>query len=165
MRKTWTRKVMVLAAAVLMTVSSAAAGCAGTQASATEAEWSITIKDASGKAVEFDNEDAGNLEMVEVDATLEKKDGSTIEENWKGTPLADVLESAGIDDYTRVSVQASDGYSQEYEASAVDDPGTILGFFQDGKEVSPDEGLVQLVVPSMAGKYWIKNVAVIEVIE
>jgi hypothetical protein len=167
MRKKTLKDILVWAAAAVMIFSSAAAyGCTGTEAaSITEARWSITIKAADGTSTEFTSEDAGSIEMVEVTAELEKKDGSTIEENWKGIPLAMALESAGIDDYNMVSVAASDGYSQEYEAAVIDDPETILGFFKDGEEVSADDGLVQLVVPSMSGKFWIKNVAQIEVLE
>lgn len=167
MAKNMVRNIVVWAAVLIMLFSfTAAAGCSNKEAaSPTEAEWSITIKAADGTAVEFTGEDAGAIEMVEVTAELEKKDGTRIEENWKGIPVAEVLKSAGIDSYSMISVAAADGYSQEYEAAVIDDPETILGFFMDGQEVSADEGLVQLVVPSMTGKFWIKNVAVIEVLE
>jgi hypothetical protein len=62
-------------------------------------------------------------------------------------------------------IEASDGYSQEYEKAAIDDLETILGLFLDGKEASTDEGLVQLVAPSLASMFWIRNVAVIKVLE
>ena len=167
MKRSGIKKILVWVLAALMIFSfTAVTGCSKVEAaSATEASWSITIKAIDGSTTEFTNKDAGAIEMVEVTALLEKKDGSTIEENWKGIPLAEVLKSAGIDSYSMVSVEASDGYSREYEASAVDDPETILGFFMDGEEVSSDDGLVELVVPSMAGKFWIKNIAVIELLE
>ena len=167
MRKTVIKNILVWATAVIMVLTfTAVAGCAEKKAaSATEAQWSIAIKASDSSTTEFTNEDAGAIEMVEVEAVLEKKDGSTINEKWKGIPLAEVLKSVGIDSYGKVSVAASDGYSQEYDAAVVDDPETILGFFLDGKEMSADSGLVQLVVPSMAGKFWIKNIAVIEVME
>jgi DMSO/TMAO reductase YedYZ molybdopterin-dependent catalytic subunit len=167
MRKTVIKNILVWAAAVLMVLAfTAAAGCAEKEsASATEAQWSITIKAVDGGTTQFTNEDAGSIDMVDVAAVLEKKDGSTIDENWKGIPLAEVLKSVGIDSYSKISVAAGDGYSQEYEAAAIDDPETILGFFLDGEEVSTDDGLVQLVVPTLSGKFWIKNVAVIEVLE
>jgi len=166
MRKQIMRNILIWAAAALMVFSIAASGCVKAEAvSPTEAVWSITIKAADGTSTEFTNEDAGAIEMVEVAAVLEKKDGSKIDENWKGIPLAEVLKSAGIGDYNMISVAAGDGYSQEYEAAVIDDPETILGFFLDGEEVSADDGLVQLVVSSLAGKFWIKNVAVIEVLE
>jgi DMSO/TMAO reductase YedYZ molybdopterin-dependent catalytic subunit len=78
--------------------------------------------------------------------------------------LSEVLKSAGISEYGTVAVEASDGYRQEYDAATVNDSSTILGFFLDGKEVSVDDGLVELVVPTLSGKFWIKNIAVIEVI-
>ena len=161
------RRILVWAMAVVMMFTIiAAAGCSTSKGtSATEAEWSIMIKDSSGTSVEFTNEDAGKTGMVEVEAVLVKKDGSEINQKWKGVALSEALKSSGIDGYSMVAVEAGDGYRQEYEAAAVDDPETILGFFLDGREVTVEDGLVQLVVPSMAGKFWIKNVSVIEVIK
>jgi len=155
-----------LIAGVFLLTFAFLAGCGSTgkSASATEADWSITIKDASGKSAEFTNKDAGKLEMADVEAELEKKDGTKINEKWKGILLSEVLKSAGISQYSTVAVEAADGYRQEYDAATVNDAGTILGFFLDGKEISADDGLVELVVPSMSGKFWIKNIAVIEVL-
>ena len=156
--------IWLLAAVMVFSFTALAAGCAPSgSAAATEADWSITVKDSSGKSVEFTNADAGKIKMVEVDAVLVKKDGSEVNQTWKGIQLSEVLKSTGISGYNMVAVEASDGYRQEYEASAVNDPGTILGFFLDGEEVSVEDGLVQLVVPSLSGKFWIKNVAMIEV--
>ena len=167
MDKKAVKDILVWAMTAITAVSfAAAAGCAGgASAGVTQAEWSITVKGSDGSTTEFTSKDAAELEMADITAEVEEKDGSTTEENWKGIPVAQVLHKAGIDDYNLVAIQASDGYSQEYEASIIDDPETVLGFFLDGQEVSVDDGLVQLVVPSMSGKFWIKNVAVIEVLE
>ena len=60
--------VWVLAAFLLFSL---AVGCAKSGAgSATEAEWSITIKDAEGGSVEFTNADAGKIDMIEVDSFI-----------------------------------------------------------------------------------------------
>jgi DMSO/TMAO reductase YedYZ molybdopterin-dependent catalytic subunit len=155
----------VVFCAVLLLTFVGLAGCSAPKSdSATQAAWSITIKDSSAKEVQWTNEDAGKLEMVEVSAELEKKDGTKVKENWKGVLLSEVLKSAGINQYATVAVEAADGYRQEYDAATVNDGGTILGFFLDGKEISVDDGLVELVVPTLTGKFWIKNIAVIEVI-
>lgn len=156
--------VRVLAVVVVLTFTVVTGCSASKDVSVTEADWSITIKDSSGKSIEFTDEDAGKIEMVEVEAVLVKKDGSEIDQKWKGVPLSEVLKTSGISDFSMVAVEAIDGYRQEYEAQAVEDLDTILGFFLDGQEVTAEDGLVQLVVPSMAGKFWIKNVSVIEVI-
>ena len=151
-------------AAVMVLTFIAAAGCSTSKsAGVTEADWTIMIKDSSGKSMEFSNEDAGKLELVEVDAVLIKKDGSETEQKWKGVAVSEVLKNSGISGYSMVAVEATDGYSQEFEAAAINDPGTILGFFLDGQEITVEDGLVQLVVPSLEGKFWIKNVSVIEV--
>jgi len=155
----------VIALAVLLIAGMLSfAGCKAAK-SATEATWSITIQDASGKSSEFTNEDAGKLDMVDITAVKEKKDGSKTEENWSGVLLKDVLENADISGYSMVTVEASDGYGKDIDAATADDPGTILGFLKDGEEVSVDDGLVQLVVSTMPGSHWIKNVAVIKVSE
>jgi DMSO/TMAO reductase YedYZ molybdopterin-dependent catalytic subunit len=167
MKKEGIKKILVLALVVMMVFSFAVlAGCGKAKGSGvTEADWNITIKDSSGKAMEFTNADAGEIDMVEVTAVLKKKDGSEITENWKGIPLSEVMKAAGIADYSMVAIEASDGYSQEFEAAAVNDSGTILGFFLNGEEVSVEDGLVQLVVTTMSGKFWISNVAMIEVVD
>lgn len=160
------RRITVIALVVLMALSVLPfAACKSSAESPTEASWSINIQDAGGSSVEFTNEDAASLELVELTAEKEKKDGSKVEENWKGVSLKAVLESAGIDDYNMVAVEASDGYSKEMDTAAVDDAGTIIGFILDGEEISVDDGLPQLVASSLPGSYWIKNVAVIKVME
>lgn len=174
------KKLMLIIIAVIMVFSfTAMAGCEAkseesvteseesvteSEGSATVAEWSISVTDAVGETVEFANADAGKLEMVEVEAVLVKKDGSEINEKWKGVLLSDVLEYCGITEYKTVAVEASDGYSKEIEASAASDAGTILGFYLDGTEVSVEDGLVQLVGVNLPGSSWIKNVAKISVV-
>jgi ABC-type glycerol-3-phosphate transport system substrate-binding protein len=67
----------VVFCAVLLFTFVGLAGCSAQKSdSATQAAWSITIKDSSAKEVQWTNEDAGKLEMVEVSAELEKKDGT-----------------------------------------------------------------------------------------
>ncbi|MBN1299093.1 MAG: molybdopterin-dependent oxidoreductase [Actinobacteria bacterium] len=142
------------------------AGCSGQgkDAIVTETDWSITIKDADGKSVEFTNKDAAGLALKEIKAELEKKDGTKIKETWKGVLLSEALKSKGFKQYKTVAIEASDGYRQEYEASTVNDGSTMLGFYLDGKELTVDDGLVELVAPALSGKFWIKNVTVIEIL-
>jgi len=156
---------LIVIAAMMVFSFTAMAGCkTESEESATAAEWSISVTDAGGKTVEFTNADAGKLEMVEVEAVLTKKDGSETNEKWKGVLLSDVLEYCGVEEYSMITVEASDGYSKELEASAVSDAGTILGFYLDGTEVSVEDGLVQLVAAALPGSFWIKNVAKISAV-
>jgi len=155
--------ISVLLAAAIIAVP---VGCAAKSEKAVTSEsWTIEVKDAAGKTVEFTEKDAAKLEMVEVSAVRKKKDGSETTENWKGVLLSDVLDYCGVSQYTIIAVEALDGYNQEFESETVNDNGTILGFFLDGKEVSKDDGLVQLVVPTMGSKAWVKNVSKIYVVK
>src|SRR4030042_5442373 len=155
------KKLALIIIAVMMVFSfTAMAGCeAKSEGSATGAEWSISVIDAGGKTVEFTNDDAAKLEMVEIEAVHTKKDGSETNEKWKGVLLSDVLEYCGVKEYNMLTVEASDGYSKELEASTASDAGTILGFYLDGTEVTVEDGLVQLVGVTLPGSSWFKNVA------
>jgi len=166
MRRAGIRKVAVLALAVFMAVSlTTIAGCTQAVSGITEADWSVTVKDMDGNSTEFTNEDAAKLGMVSVEAILEKSNGVTELQSWRGIKFARILKTAGIESYSRISVKAVDGYSQEYETEIIDDPNTILGLYLNGEEVSVDDGLPQLVVPALTGNFWIRNVVVIEVLE
>ncbi len=155
--------ITVLLAAAIMAVP---VGCtAKSENAVTSQSWTIEVKDATGKTVEFTNKDTAGLEMVEISAVFSKKGGSETTQNWKGVLLSDVLDYSGVEQYTVVTVEATDGYKYEFDRATVDDKGTILGFFLDGKEVSKEDGLVQLVVSTMASKAWVRNVSKIYVVE
>jgi len=103
--------------------------------------------------------------MVVIEAVKEKKDGSKTEQNWEGIPVAEVLKAAGFNDYTTVVIEAADGYSKEFYKATIDDSGTIFGLILDGEDIDEEDGPMQLVVSSMSGTFWIKNVAKIIIIE
>jgi Oxidoreductase molybdopterin binding domain. len=65
-------------------------------------------------------------------------------------------------DFSKVTVEAKDGYKKEYTPELVKDSGTILAIKADGKELG-DSGPVELVVSSQSGNMWIKNVVKITV--
>jgi len=154
MKKLMMSVIVLLVAIVFL----APAGCAAKSGAAILTPFTITVSEASGKSVEFTEKDAARLEMVEVAAVKKKKDGTEVTENWKGILLSDVLKACGIEDFSKIKVTAVDGYEQEFEPAAVNDPGTILGFLLDGKEITADDGFVQLVVASMSGKAWVNNI-------
>jgi hypothetical protein len=64
-----------------------------------------------------------------------------------------------------VVIEASDGYSKEFDKAAIDDSGTIFGFVLDGEDIDEEDGPMQLVLSSMSGTFWIKNVAKVIIIE
>lgn len=128
-----------------------------------KSEWTISIETVDGQTVEFTNLDAEEAGQVDIKATMKKKDGSEVEQSWTGVLLSKVLESAGVEDFTTVAVEAADGYSKEYTPDLVNTDKTILGTTVDGQKLGSEDGPVQLVIDGQSANMWIKNVAKIKV--
>jgi len=150
--------------AIFLMMSLLFAGCAP-EAEAQEILWTITVEKEGGSSVEFTNVDASGIDMVAIEAVKEKKDGSKTDQNWEGLPVSEVLKAAGFDDYAVVVIEAADGYSKEFDRAAIDDSGTIFGLKLDGENIDEEDGPMQLVVSSMSGTFWIKNVAKVIITE
>ena len=109
-------------------------------------EWSITVEVVGGKAIEFTSKDALEIGPVEVKIAEKDKDTTKEPELWTGVLLKDILEFAGVTEFSVVSVEASDGYSREYEPDLVNSEGTVLGWSRNGELLSEEDGFVKLVV-------------------
>ncbi|HZX47222.1 MAG TPA: molybdopterin-dependent oxidoreductase [Clostridia bacterium] len=127
-------------------------------------EWSITVEVVGGKTIEFTSKDA--LEIGPVEVTIAEKDKDTTKEpeQWTGVLLKDILEFAGATEFSVVSVEASDGYSREYEPDLVNSEGTALGWSRNGELLGEEDGFVKLVVDGKGKNWQIKQVAKIVVI-
>ena len=118
----------------------------------------------SGRDTEFTSKDA--LEIGPVEVTIAEKDKDTTKEpeQWTGVLLKDILEFAGVTEFSVVSVEASDGYSREYEPDLVNSEGTALGWSRNGELLGEEDGFVKLVVDGKGKNWQIKQVAKIVVI-
>ena len=154
---------IILVTLIFMSLS-VFAGCSP-EAEAQEVLWTIIVENDGGDSVEFTNVDASAIKMVTVEAVKEKKDGSKIDQSWEGIPVSEVLKATGFDDYSTVAVEASDGYSKEFDKASIDDSGTIFGLKLDGEDIEEEDGPMQLVASSMSGSFWIKNVAKVIIVE
>lgn len=148
--------VLLLAAAVFM-----ACGKEETPAPQESAAWSIAVEGA--EKTEFSSADYAKLDTVSVDAVLKTKDGSETEQAWEGVPLKDVLEAVGVENYSSVTLEASDGYAKDYTPDVVNDVQTILGTVVNGEALTADEGYVEAVAASQPGNMWIKMLVKIKV--
>lgn len=146
----------VLSLLFIILIIASLVGCGQSTETKGEAEWSITIE-TGDKTVEFTSLDAEEVGIETIKATMKKKDGTVKEQEWTGVKLAGVLEHAGVESFNSVVVEATDGYSKEYDTSLVNSEGTFLGITIDGKELGED-GPVQLVANGKGTKWWIKNV-------
>ena len=127
-------------------------------------DWSITVEVVGGETIEFTSKDA--LEIGPVEVTIAEKDKDTTKEpeQWTGVLLKDILEFAGVTEFSVVSVEASDGYSREYEPDLVNSEGTALGWSRNGELLGEEDGFVKLVVDGKGKNWQIKQVAKIVVI-
>ena len=147
--------VLMLAAAVI--------GCSSNQEEQGAPAWTITVEGIGDSAAQFTDLDAAKLTMKKVEATLKKKDGSEITQNWEGVPLKEVLEYLGAEDYESVTVEASDGYAKDYSLDIINREETILGLKLEGEALGEEDGPVQAVPTGESGNMWIKNVTKITV--
>lgn len=122
-------------------------------------EFSIEIAGADVAA--FTNVDAEEMEMVEFDAIKTSKDGSEKTNHWKGIPLKDVLAFAGVEAFQSLTLEADDGYTQEYTPEIVEGD-VILAIMQDG-ELLNNSGPIQMVVKDQPSNMWVKRLTKITI--
>jgi len=127
-------------------------------------DWSITVEVVGGETIEFTSKDALEIGPVEVEIAEKDKDTTKEPEQWTGVLLKDILEFAGVTEFSVVSVEASDGYSREYEPDLVNSEGTALGWSRNGELLGEEDGFVKLVVDGKGKNWQIKQVAKIVVI-
>lgn len=150
-RKLWAAILLIIMVAAMLIA------CAPKE----EMVWTITIEGAD--KTEFTSADYAKLGEVSVDTVLKTKDGTTKEQTWIGVLLKDVIEYIGAGEYTSVTMEASDGYTQDYTVELVDDSMTVLGTKVNGEVLGEEEGYVQSVAGSQPGNMWIKMLTKITV--
>lgn len=128
-------------------------------------EWSITVEVVGGETTEFTNLDAQEIGPAEIKVAVKDKDSVKEEGVWTGVLLKDILEFAGVTEFSVVSVEAADGYSREYEPELANSEGTAIGWICDGEPLGEEGGFVKLVVDGKGSNWQIKQVAKIVVIK
>lgn len=128
-----------------------------------EVEWTIDIEISEDETKEFTKSDIEEVGRVDLDAKLEKKDGTVEENQWSGVELKKILEFIEVEEYNGVEIEAEDGFTVEYDKDTVESEGTILADKVDGNELDEESGPVQMVVDGQGAKMWIKQVSKIKV--
>lgn len=115
----------------------------------------FTIEIVGAEKDTFTNADAADFEIVEFDALKTSKSGESKEQHFKGMRLKDMLDFAGVTEYTSVTVEAPDGYTQEYTKEMVE-ANTILCYERDG-ELLNNSGPIMTVLKEQTSNFWMKN--------
>jgi DMSO/TMAO reductase YedYZ molybdopterin-dependent catalytic subunit len=131
-----------------------------TNGTAAMAVWTIIISGIGNKNISFTDTDAAKIPTVNITAALKG-----IDHKWTGILLKTILDSYGAKDYTKIKMEALDGYSAELDKASVDDAGTILALKEDGQAISKENGFMQIVAKSQPTKSWVKAVTKITVIK
>jgi len=147
------------------TTAAETAAAETTAADKTEAVWTITISGIGDADISFTDLDAAAMTTIEITAIKSKKDGSEVEQKWTGIPLKAILDFYGVGDYSKITVEALDGYSADLDKATVEDAGTILGFTVDGEALDAEDGPAELVASTQPSSSWVKAVSKITVIE
>ena len=120
-------------------------------------EWKITIVTSTGEK-EFTSADAKKLTAVTLEATTKNKNGEEATSTYTGVKLSDILSHAGVTDFTNLTIEASDGFSAEYDKELALKDDTILAWEKDGKLLEGDNP-VQMVPKTGFGNQFVKNTA------
>jgi DMSO/TMAO reductase YedYZ molybdopterin-dependent catalytic subunit len=100
-------------------------------------------------------------EMTQVDLNevlMEKSLGEDEVTSWSGVPLDEILERAGVEEYSSITALAADGYA--IEVSAEEAEGGIVALKREGEwitEVADEEGKgpIRLVTPETPANRWV----------
>ena len=92
--------------------------------------------------------------MDQVDADYTNKDGETT--TFSGVLISDLLAAAGVTDYTKISLIASDEYSVDVTAEELASCAACIVAFDD-------DGSLRSVMPDLAGNQNVKSLVEIAV--
>lgn len=153
------KNLLTLTLAVLMIVGvTACASLAEDEKKGLVPEFSVTVVTADGEKTLTD-ETIVDVAVVEKELVKSTKKGEYTN-TWTGVALNDALKALDITEFTKLTVEASDGYSQEYTSEMVDS--AILAYRCDG-ELLGEDGPVETVIDGQSGNLWMKNLVKITV--
>lgn len=150
------RKKLFIIAGLVMTMLAMAACAPAVEAVEEEAvpmeaaEAALTLSGAV--EMSWSVNDLAAMDQIEADYT--NKDGETT--TYSGVAISDLLAAAGVEDYTMLTLVASDEYAAEVAAEDFDSCANCLVAVQD-------DGSLRSVMPDMSSKVQVKDLVEIQV--
>ncbi len=148
------KKVLVLSIFIIIVVC-LTAGCASSS-EIDYVDFLIPVEGVDG-VTEFTTEDAKQAKVTTIESTITNQSGTSKQYSFAGVLLTDVLYTLGIDDYEVITIEASDGFSVDFDKVALAEQGVVLAWLESGEPlednsitVAPEEG---------SGKNYIKFVS------
>ncbi|WKY43657.1 hypothetical protein Q5O14_13565 [Eubacteriaceae bacterium ES2] len=121
-------------------------------------EFTIALEGVEGKT-EFTQADLAELPLVEQTIVMTKKDGTETGGTFEGYLLKDVVDLLGITDFTAITMEASDGYTKDYDKATVEAADSLVSISVDG------EALISVVAESQGAGYWVQNLTKMSVVQ
>jgi len=149
--------IILLILAIVFSVTTCEAKPAKSNEPANIGDWKITVVTSTGEK-EFKSADAAKLTAVTLEATTKNKNGEESTSAYTGVKLSDILNQAGIIDFTGLTIEAGDGFSAEYDKGLALKDDTILAWEKDGKLLEGDNP-VQMVPKTGFGNQFVKNIS------
>jgi DMSO/TMAO reductase YedYZ molybdopterin-dependent catalytic subunit len=143
---------MKLSKALMLLVVAILVGLAGCGPTTPKVDWELTLGDQA-----FSYADLTGMAQTELDEiVMERSLGEKEVGSWSGVALSDLLEAAGVTDYSSITAVAADGYAIDITRDELQD--AIVALKRDGEwltEVEPDKGPIRLVSPNTPANRWV----------
>jgi len=119
--------------------------------------WKVTVVTSDGEK-EFTSDDASKLGFVTLEATTKNKEGELSTSKYTGIYLSEILNHAGVTDFSSLTIEAGDGFTAEYDKELALKADTILAWEKDGNLLEGEHPL-QMVPASGTGNQFVKMAA------
>ncbi|MFI3175228.1 MAG: molybdopterin-dependent oxidoreductase [Bacillota bacterium] len=116
--------------------------------------FSVGVVTADGE-MELTEESFAGLDVVEKEVLKTSQKGDETN-TWTGVDFMSALATLGITEFETVSVEATDGYAQEYTMEIAGK--AMLAYAKDGAGLGED-GPINTVVDGESGNMWMKNLS------
>ena len=128
--------------------------------------WKLNVGGkAVSKPLSLKYEDLLEMNMITQKALLICPNFFADYAEWEGIPLKDILKEANVkSDYTKVDIQAVDGYRKSFTREEIDSHLLFIALKVNGEVLPEDHGYpLRLVAVDIYGGDWVKWIDVIEV--
>jgi len=130
------------------------ASCGG---GAPKVDWQIHVTGDVATPLDISYKELAAMPQIDLSGILmEKSTGEDEITSWSGVPITEILEQAGVTDYSSITAFASDGYAVEITADEMQ--GAIIAMKDSGEwiaDVTPDKGPIRLVCPQTPASRWV----------
>jgi len=131
-----------------------------------ENNWTLIVSGQVQNNLTFDYDNLTGLNSKTIRATLECVEGYSGTAIWKGVPLKEILEMAGVNESAYdVVFYAADNYSDSLTIEVASRDNILLAYQMNGETLPQEHGFpVRLVTPDHYGYKWVKWIVKIEVV-